>query len=453
MTTAPTQDNGQDRSFSRRVKLSKAQSAEICEEVRDRVYYCYMFERDNRREAEIEYSVAHHGAWFYVLINDRGRNFRLVRAPEATPWREHWEEVLPVSATVSLESVSGFRDFVVVSEREDGLRHLRVLPFDFRIPFPEPVYTVHEGPNFEYDTASYRYEYTSLITPSSVFDFDVRTRQSTLVKQTVVHGYDASLYATERTFATAPDGTRIPMALVWRKDRERTGTMLYGYGSYGLNSEPYFSSERLSLLDRGWMWAIAQVRGGGELGQPWHDAGKMLRKKNTFTDFIACAEHLKASRLSIMGRSAGGMLVGAVLNMRPELFHSAIAGVPFVDCLNTMLDASLPLTVGEYEEWGNPNDPVYYEYIRSYAPYENVAAQAYPHLLVTAGLNDPRVSYWEPAKWVARLRDENTSDNLLLLKINMGAGHGGASGRFNRLKEVAEVYAFGLKVTGKINAA
>lgn len=418
------------------------------------------FELLLRREPDIEYDVAHQGDWFYFRINDRGRNYRLVRAPAATPWRENWQEVIPHSDAVKLAAIGGFRHFVEVHEREDGLSYIRLLDgatlASHRITTPEPVYEIGPGTNFEYATGTYRFEYNSLVTPDSVFDYDVATRERVLRKQTTVHGYDATQYQSERIFATAPDGTRIPIALVYRRGMERNGqtpTMLYGYGSYGINMEPSFHSDRLSLLNRGWIWAIAQIRGGSELGEKWHDQGKMLFKRNTFTDFIACAEHLIAERYTsparqtLMGRSAGGLLVGAVLNLRPDLFHAAIAGVPFVDVLNTMLDASLPLTVGEYEEWGNPQDERYYHYMKSYSPYDQVAAQEYPHLLVLAGLNDPRVQYWEPAKWVAKLRATQTGRRLLLLKTEMGAGHFGPSGRYERYKERAFEYAFLIETT------
>ena len=416
-----------------------------------------------RREPGVEYDVAHQGDWLYFRINDRGRNFRLVRAPIQTPWREHWQEVIPHSEAIKLAAIGGFRDFLEIHERETGLTYIRLLNGatldSHRISTPEPVYEIGAGRNFEYGARTYRFEYNSLVTPESVFDYDVETRQRELKKQTVVHGYDPALYQSERIFATAPDGTAIPIALVYKRGFQRDGhtpTMLYGYGSYGINIEPSFLSDRLSLLDRGWIWAIAQIRGGGEMGEQWRDSGKMLLKRNTFTDFIACAERLIAerytspARLAMMGRSAGGLLVGAVLNLRPDLFHAAIAGVPFVDVLNTMLDAALPLTVGEYEEWGNPQEPHYYDYIKSYSPYDNVTAQAYPHLLVLAGLNDPRVQFWEPAKWVAKLRATQTGDRQLLLKTEMGAGHFGPSGRYERYKERAFEYAFLLDTVAAI---
>jgi oligopeptidase B len=314
------------------------------------------------------------------------------------------------------------------------------------------VYTVGATGNAEYKTNLLRFSYTSLVTPTSVFDYNVRTGQRELKKQYQVRGgYDASQYQSERIFAKAPDGVEVPISLVYRKGFERNGAsplLLYGYGAYGHSIDPRFSSDRLSLLDRGLVFAIAHIRGGAEMGEEWHDHGKLLEKKNTFTDFIACAEHLIAARytssdrLAIMGGSAGGLLMGAVLNLRPELFHVAIAKVPFVDTLNTMLDPTLPLTMAEYEEWGNPEDKEYYNYIRSYSPYDNVAPREYPMMLVTAGLNDPRVSYWEPAKWVAKLRALKKDSNVLLLKTNMGSGHFGPSGRYEGIKETAFDYAF-----------
>jgi oligopeptidase B len=320
------------------------------------------------------------------------------------------------------------------------------------VDFPEPVYTVGATGNAEYKTRTLRFQYTSLITPVSVFDYNMETRERELKKQYVVlGGYDPSQYQSERVFAAAPDGVQVPISLVYRRGFERNGAsplLLYGYGAYGHSIDPAFSSDRLSLLDRGFVFAIAHVRGGAEMGEEWHDQGKLLAKKNTFTDFIACAEHLIADRcsssgrLAVMGGSAGGMLVGAVLNMRPELFHAAIAKVPFVDVLNTILDPTLPLTIAEYEEWGNPADKQYYDYIRSYSPYDNVRPLEYPVMLVTAGLNDPRVSYWESAKWVAKLRALKTGEHRLLLKTDMGSGHFGPSGRYEGIKETAFDYAF-----------
>lgn len=414
------------------------------------------------RRHGVEYVLTHHGDRFYIVTNDRAPNFRLVSAPVDRPGREHWTAVLPYRAEVKLDAVEAFARHLVVWERKDGLRRLRVLELatleEHLVAFPEPVYTVRPNENPEFETTVFRFSYTSLVTPNSVVDYDLAARTWTVRKQTeVLGGYDPSRYRSERLFATAPDGVRVPVSLVYRLPLERGGArplLLQGYGSYGYSFDPAFSSNALSLLDRGWIVAIAHIRGGEEMGRAWYEAGKLFQKRNTFTDFIAAAEHLVAAgytspdRLAISGGSAGGLLMGAVTNLRPELFQAVIAEVPFVDVVNTMLDATLPLTVIEYDEWGNPNDPAYYEYIRSYSPYDNVASRDYPHLLVTAGLNDPRVAYWEPAKWTARLRARKTDRNRLLLRTNMGAGHGGASGRYDHLREVAFKYAFLLDVVG-----
>ena len=414
------------------------------------------------RRHGVEYVLTHHGDRFYIITNDGAPNFRLVSAPVDRPGREHWTAVLPYRAEIKLDAVEAFARHLVVWERKDGLRRLRVLELatleEHLVAFPEPVYTVRPNENPEFETTVFRFSYTSLVTPNSVVDYDLAARTWTVRKQTeVLGGYDPSRYRSERLFATAPDGVRVPVSLVYRLPLERGGArplLLQGYGSYGYSFDPAFSSNALSLLDRGWIVAIAHIRGGEEMGRAWYEAGKLLQKRNTFTDFIAAAEHLVAAgytspdRLAISGGSAGGMLMGAVTNLRPELFQAVIAEVPFVDVVNTMLDATLPLTVIEYDEWGNPNDPAYYEYIRSYSPYDNVASRDYPHLLVTAGLNDPRVAYWEPAKWTARLRARKTDRNRLLLRTNMGAGHGGASGRYDHLREVAFKYAFLLDVVG-----
>ncbi|MGO9256289.1 MAG: S9 family peptidase [Bryobacteraceae bacterium] len=409
------------------------------------------------RRQDVEYDVAHHGGHFYVRINDHGRNFRLLRTDldgaAAVEVRPHREEVL-------LEGVETFRDQLVLVEREAGLRQIAIENLStgerHRVEFPEPVYTAWPMDNLEFHTTRLRLGYTSLVTPLSVFDYDMGTRERELRKRAeVLGGYDAAQYASERIFADAPDGARVPISLVYRKGLARGGeapALVYGYGAYGAASEPRFSSDRLSLVDRGFVYAIAHVRGGEEMGRGWYEDGRLLRKRNTFTDFIACAERLVAGgytsrdRLAIGGGSAGGLLIGAALNMRPDLFHAAVAKAPFVDALNTMLDPTLPLTAIEYEEWGNPEDPAYYDYILSYSPYDNVEAKTYPHLLITAGLNDPRVGFWEPAKWAARLRARKTGDRLLLLKTNMGAGHFGPSGRYRKFRETAFEYAFLAKV-------
>ena len=407
------------------------------------------------RRHGIEYSLTHHGDRFYLVTNDEAPNFRLVSAPESSPGRASWTPVLPYDPAVKLDAADAFREHLVLWERAEGLRRIRVLELAtgeaHLVRFPEPVYTVWPHENPEFDTAVLRFGYTSMVTPASVIEYDLGARTWTVRKETPVLGYDRSCYRSERIFATAPDGARVPVSLAYRLPFAPDGTrplLLNGYGAYGVSYDPGFSSNLLSLLDRGFVVAIAHIRGGEELGRAWYESGRLLHKRNSFTDFIAVAEHLvregyaAPDRLAIGGGSAGGLLMGAVTNLRPDLFRAVLAEVPFVDVVNTMLDASLPLTVIEYDEWGNPNDPEYYEYIRSYSPYDNVQSRDYPHILVTAGLNDPRVAYWEPAKWTARLRARKTDGNLLVLKTNMGAGHGGASGRYDFLREVAFKYAF-----------
>ncbi len=428
------------------------------------------------REDHHEYYVEHHpdlhGAeTFLIRTNTGGRTYRLATASVSHPQRENWRELIPNRPNVMLSAVDAFRSHLVLFERENGLPFLRILPLatanfgptdplanSFRIPFAESAYNAAPGANPEFDQSHYRYTYESFITPRSVFDFDVATRTSTLRKQQpVLGGYDPALYAIERLHATASDGNQIPISLVSRKGTLRDGSaplLLHGYGSYGISMPVNFNSNRFSLLDRGVTYAIAHIRGGGELGKPWHDAGRMRHKLNTFTDFIAVAEFLiankytTAAKLTIQGGSAGGLLMGAVTNMRPDLFHSVISQVPFVDVLNTMLDASLPLTVGEYEEWGDPQVAEDYFYMKSYCPYTNLARRSYPAILVKTGLNDSQVMYWEPAKYVAKLRTLKTDSNALLFKINMGAGHGGASGRYDYLREIALDYAFLLSQLG-----
>ncbi len=413
------------------------------------------------RRQGVRYSVDHRrgadGGTFYIVTDaDNSPNFKLVTAPVSDPSPSNWTTLIAHSTDVFLTGVSVFADHMVLSERRDGYTALSVHNFAdgkaHLIELPESVATVRGSTNVEYDTATFRLAYTSLVTPNSIYDYDVNTRSRTLMKQQeVLGGYEPSAYVTARGYATASDGARVPISIVHRKGIKLDGNnpcLLYGYGSYGASMDPYFSSNNLSLLDRGFVYAIAHVRGGSEMGRHWKEDGKMLNKRNTFTDFIAVAEVLidqnytNPDRLAIRGGSAGGLLIGAVLNMRPDLFAAAHAAVPFVDVVNTMLDASIPLTTGEYEEWGNPNESTYYAYIKSYSPYDNVTSQDYPHILITAGLNDPRVHYWEPAKWSAKLRDMKTDDNLLILKTNMGAGHGGASGRYSRYEELAFEYAF-----------
>ena len=414
------------------------------------------------RRNGVEYTVDHHGDSFYILTNDDAMNFRIVKAPVETPGAEHWVDVIPHDPDVHLLGHSMFKDFMAVSSREGGYRGVRLMDLESgrqrSIAPDEVVSSLRPGTNRAYDTDTYRFNYTSLITPSSIYDEDVATGNRTLRKRTeVLGGYDPADYETTRMTATGHDGVEIPMSIVHRKGVKPDGTnpvLLYGYGSYGSSMDPYFSSSRVSLLDRGVVYAIGHIRGGSERGRQWYEDGKFLKKRNTFEDFISCGEALKSSgwadpeRIAIQGGSAGGLLIGATINMRPDLFCAAHAAVPFVDVMNTMLDPTIPLTVIEYEEWGNPNDPVYYEYMKSYSPYDNVTAQDYPDLLVTAGLNDPRVHYWEPAKWTARLRDTSTGDGMLIMKTNMGAGHGGASGRYGRLHEIAFEYAFLLDQLG-----
>jgi oligopeptidase B len=414
------------------------------------------------RETGIEYTVSHHEDRFFITTNDGARNFRLVQAPVATPGKEYWTAVLPYRPEVKLDGTDAFRGHLAIYERESGLRQIRVLDLltggEHLIAFPEPVYSIRPHANPEFDTTQLRFTYTSLLTPNAVVEYDLAERTWVVRKQVeVLGGYDQTLYRSERLYAVASDGALVPISLVYREPFERDGShpmFLTGYGAYGLSYDPAFSSNNLSLLDRGFVVAIAHVRGGEEMGRAWYDGGRLLHKRQTFTDFITVAEHLiaggysAADRLVISGGSAGGLLMGAVTNMRPDLFRAVLADVPFVDVVNTMLDASLPLTVIEYDEWGNPQDPVAYDYIRSYSPYDNIEPKEYPHILVTAGLNDPRVAYWEPAKWTAKLRATKIGDSRLLLRTNMGAGHGGASGRYDYLREIAFKYAFVLDAVG-----
>ncbi len=416
------------------------------------------------RQDNIEYYAEHRNGLFYIRTNDTGRNFRLVTAPVESPEQANWTEIIPHRPDVMLEEVDVFASFYVACERIVGLQHLRVAGFtgpgpesarSREIAFPEPVYSAHPHINRVFDTTKYRYSYQSLVTPSSVYEYDVATGQSTLLKQLEVPGgFDRTLYASERLFAKASDGVEIPVSLVYRKDLRKPGKnplYIYGYGSYGYPLPVGFNSSRLSLLDRGFIMAYAHIRGGGDLGKPWHDAGRLMHKRNTFTDFIHVTEHLLAEgygdprRVAIEGGSAGGLLMGAVANLRPELFRAVLSHVPFVDVMNTMLDSSLPLTVPEYEEWGDPNQPEAFDYMLTYSPYDNLEAKAYPAMLVKTSLYDSQVMYWEPAKYIARLRTLKTDGNSLLLHTNMTAGHGGASGRYDYLKEVAMDYAFLLR--------
>lgn len=417
------------------------------------------------RQADHEYDVDHRGDLFYIRTNKGAKNFRVVTAPVADPSEKNWKEFVAHRPAVKIEDLNLFADHAVLSEWENGLEQIEILDFKqnqrHRIAFPEPVYSTGLSSNREFNTTTLRYNYQSLTTPSSVFDYDMNSRKASLLKQTEVPGgFDKNNYKAERVFATASDGTKIPMSVVYRKTVKLDGSapaLLYGYGSYGISIPPTFSAGRLALLDRGVVFVIGHIRGGGELGEPWRDAGRMMNKINTFTDFIACAEHLvnnkytSKDRLVIQGGSAGGMLMGAVANMRPDLFKAVVAQVPFVDVLNTMLDASLPLTTSEYIEWGNPNEKAAYDYMKKYSPYDNIHKADYPAMLVKVSLNDSQVPYWEGSKFVAKLRDYKTDKNPLILKVNMGAGHGGASGRYDAIHETAFDYAFMLWQMGKMN--
>jgi oligopeptidase B len=410
--------------------------------------------RVRARRDLVEYEVEPGDGWLYICTNDQAPNFKVMRAPLAAP--EAWEEWLAHRPEVFVEGVLVFQRFVVVQERRAGLRTLRVTDLErgatHYVEFPQAAYGVQLGANPEFDQTVLRFTYSSLATPDTVFDYDLATRERTeRKKEPVLGGYDESRYAIERLEATARDGTRVPVSLVYRTPFARDASrplLLYAYGSYGYTLEPTFNSQRISLLDRGFVYAIAHVRGGQEMGRAWYDDGKMMKKLNTFTDFIDAAEHLvrerytSPDRLAANGGSAGGLLMGVVANLRPDLFRTIVADVPFVDVINTMLDASIPLTAQEWLQWGNPQEPEAYTYLRRYSPYDNVAAQEYPRLLVTSGVNDSRVAFWEPAKWVAKLRGTATGTRPILLKMNLGAGHGGASGRYERLRETAFRYAF-----------
>ena len=417
-----------------------------------------------KRKENIKYSVDHHGKQFYIVTNDKGRNSRLVTAPAASLAADtkNWKEVIAHRKDVKLDGVDMFKDFFVAIEKTVGLPQLRVFDINTNKPrnidFPEAAFEASPGQNAEFDTKLYRFNYSSLVTPNSVFDYDVATRARMLKKQQpVLGGYDTGDYQSERVMVTATDGTKVPMSLVYKKSLKKNGpqpTLLYAYGSYGISMPPAFRSARLALLDRGMIYAIAHIRGGGEMGKQWHDDGKMMMKKNTFTDFVDAAQYLTEKKytdpkqLVIQGGSAGGLLMGAVTNMRPDLFKAVVSQVPFVDVMSTMLDASLPLTVGEYLEWGNPNEEKPYKYMRSYSPYDNLEKKAYPSILVETSLNDSQVMYWEPAKYVAKMRTLKTDSNPLLLRTNMDAGHGGASGRYDYLKEIAYTYSFVLSQVG-----
>jgi oligopeptidase B len=415
------------------------------------------------RKQDVEYYPDHNGSFFYIRVNDTGRNFRLVKAPVNDPRSANWKEVVPHRANVMLDDTDFFKNYYVLSERENGLPQMQVTDLasgkSRRIEFPEPAYSSYAYANREYDTSKYRYGYQSFITPRSVFEYDMATGKSTLLKQKEVPGgYDRTKYQVEQIYASASDGVKVPISVVHLKSAKLDGTgpmYLTAYGSYGFPLDISFNSDRFSLIDRGVVVAVAHIRGGGEMGKAWHDDGRMMHKKNTFTDFVASAEYLvkqsygSKDRLVIEGRSAGGLLMGAVLNMRPDLFHAALVGVPFVDVINTMLDESLPLTVAEFEEWGNPKEKPAFDYMISYSPYDNIEAKSYPNMLVRTSFNDSQVMYWEPAKYVAKMRAMRTDHNSLILKTNMNpAGHGGASGRYDRLHEVAFDYAYFLTQMG-----
>ena len=415
------------------------------------------------RKQGVEYYPDHNGDSFYIRVNDTGRNFRLVKTPVTDPGSANWHEVMAHNAGVMVDDVDFFKNFCVVYERESGLPQIRVIDLrngqSKRISFPEPAYASYPYINRVYDTTEFRYGYQSPITPASVFSYDMEKGTSTLLKQKEVPGgYDPKKYDVEQIYAVASDGVKVPISVLHLKGAKLDGTgalYLYGYGSYGISIDMFFNPNIFSMVDRGVVTAVAHIRGGGEMGKAWHDAGKMMNKKTTFTDFIACAEDLlkrgygSKDRLVIEGRSAGGLLMGAVLNLRPDLFKAAIVGVPFVDVLNTMMDESLPLTVGEFEEWGNPKEKAAYDYMATYSPYDNIEAKAYPNMLVKTSFNDSQVMYWEPAKYVAKMRATRTDHNILILKTNLSpAGHGGASGRYDRLKESAFDYAYVLTQMG-----
>ncbi|MDC3104083.1 S9 family peptidase, partial [Flavobacteriales bacterium] len=414
------------------------------------------------REKNLEYSVSHFDDKFYIRTNWNAKNFRLMQTPIHSTSKINWNEVIPHRDDVLLRSIDIFKNYLVVNERSEGLKKTRVINWidnsEYYISFNDPSYSLYPSTNLEFDTELFRFVYSSFTTPRSVYDFNMLTKERVLLKQKKVLGgkYNADNYVSERIFAISRDGkTEIPISLVYKKGIQKSGEnplLLNGYGSYGSTSDPYFSSVRLSLLDRGFIFAIAHVRGGQEMGRDWYEDGKLLKKKNTFFDFIDCAKHLIDSKFTsnkhiyASGGSAGGLLMGAVINMEPELFNGVIAGVPFVDVINTMWDESIPLTTGEFDEWGNPKIKEYYNYMKSYSPYDNISNINYPNLLITTGYWDSQVQYWEPAKWIAKIRDIRANNNLLLLNCNMDVGHGGSSGRFESLKEIALEYAFLFKL-------
>jgi oligopeptidase B len=411
-----------------------------------------------KRTRELEYSISHYEDSFYIVTNkDDATNFKLMKTDEDKTSKEHWVDLIPHREAVLLEGVDIFKDYLVVSERFDGLNKIRIMPWngegEYYLPFELETYTAYTTTNIDFDTEILRYGYQSMAIPSSLIDFNMRTKEKTILKEQEVLGgkFDKNNYSEERIWATATDGTKIPISMVYKKGIKLNGEnpfLLYAYGSYGMTMEPYFSTTRLSLLDRGFIYAIAHIRGGEDMGRMWYEDGKLLKKKNTFTDFIDCSKHVIAEKytsekhLYAEGGSAGGLLMGAIININPELYNGVIAQVPFVDVVTTMLDETIPLTTGEYDEWGNPNKKKYYDYMLSYSPYDNVKAQDYPNMYISTGLHDSQVQYWEPAKWIAKLRVCRTNSNQLFLDTNMEAGHGGASGRFEALKEVAKEFSF-----------
>jgi oligopeptidase B len=411
-----------------------------------------------KRVRGLEYSISHYGDSFYIVTNiDKAINFKLMKTPENATSKENWTDLIPHRADVLIEDIDIFKDYLVVSERSNGLNKIRIMPWsgkgEYYLPFESETYTAYTTTNVDFDTDILRYGYQSMATPSSVIDFNMKTKEKEIKKEQQVLGgkFDKNNYTEERVWATATDGTKVPISMVFRKGLKKDGKnplLLYAYGSYGISMDPYFSTTRLSLLDRGFIYAIAHIRGGEDLGRQWYDDGKILKKKNTFTDFIDCSKfvieqkYTSTAHLYAEGGSAGGLLMGAIVNMAPELYNGIIAQVPFVDVITTMLDDTIPLTTGEYDEWGNPNVKKYYIYMKSYSPYDNVKAQDYPNMYISTGLHDSQVQYWEPAKWVAKLRAMKTNDKLLFLDTNMDAGHGGASGRFEALKELAKEFSF-----------
>jgi oligopeptidase B len=404
-----------------------------------------------------EYYAAHHGDSFFILTNDNAKNFRVMRTSVSAPGRENWIEAIPHREDVLVEELEAFEDYIAIAERHQGLQQLRISAADGvsevrYVQFPEPVYMFGIQKNPEFKSARLRLEYSSLVTPKSDIDYHMDSGRWEVVKeQELPSGYDQSQYVSERLFAMAPDGTQVPMSIVYKKGLKKDGNnpcLLYSYGSYGASTYPYFRENMFSLIDRGFVYALGHIRGGSEMGRHWYEDGKMMNKRNTFTDFIACAEQLiedgytSKEKLAIQGGSAGGLLVGACMTMRPDLYKAVIAKVPFVDVINTMSDPTIPLTTLEYSQWGNPDDKEAFAYMMSYSPYDNVRATVYPNVLITTGLNDPRVAYWEPAKFTAKLRELKTDENLVLLKTNYDAGHAGASGRYDFLKEIAFDFAF-----------